>query len=46
MAMAGVEAERPSRKKGRLAYLAMRERRTRIVVAIVTVSRCSHCESF
>lgn len=45
IAMAAVEGERPSRKKGRLAYPAMRVSETRIVDAMTTVSRCSQFES-
>lgn len=46
IAMADGEAERPSRKKGRLAYLAMRASGIRTVDATITVSPCSHFESF
>lgn len=42
IAMAGVEKERPSRKKGRLAFLAMGANGTRIGDAMIGVSPCSH----
>ena len=42
IAMAGVEAERPSRMRERLAHLAMRVSGTHIVDAMTAVSRRSH----
>ena len=40
IAMAGAEAGHPSHMKGHLAYLAIGERKTRIVDAATAISRC------
>lgn len=44
IAMAGVEVERPSRKKGRLAFLAMEVTESHTADAMITVSTCSDFE--